>query len=61
MEGCSTTSRTYLYANLSLIHISAAAIKQIAKSGRRVLFVATKKQAKEIVAEKVAAVGTLEF
>ena len=28
-----------------------------AKSGRRVLFVATKKQAKEIVAEKVAAVG----
>ncbi len=36
---------------------AAAALKQIAKSGRRVLFVATKKQAKEIVAEKVAAVG----
>ena len=35
---------------------AAAALKQIAKSGRRVLFVATKKQAKEIVAEKVAAV-----
>ena len=30
------------------------AIKQIAKSGRKILFVATKKQAKDIVAEKVA-------
>lgn len=29
------------------------AIKQIAKSGRKILFVATKKQAKEIVAEKI--------
>jgi len=29
------------------------ALKQIAKSGKKVLFVATKKQAKEIVAEKV--------
>ena len=36
---------------------AAAALKQIVKSGRRVLFVATKKQAKEIVAEKVSAVG----
>ncbi|HEY9123386.1 MAG TPA: 30S ribosomal protein S2 [Bacteroidales bacterium] len=36
---------------------SANAIKQIAKSGRRILFVATKKQAKEIVSEKVKAVG----
>ena len=36
---------------------AAAALKQIVKSGRRVVFVATKKQAKEIVAEKVAAVG----
>ena len=36
---------------------AAAALKQIAKSGRRVLFVATKKQAKDIVAEKVAPVG----
>lgn len=31
---------------------AANALKQIAKSGRRVLFVATKKQAKEIVAER---------
>jgi len=36
---------------------AAAAAKQIAKSGRKILFVATKKQAKEIVAEKVQAVG----
>ena len=36
---------------------AAAALKQIAKSGRRVLFVATKKQAKDVVAEKVSAVN----
>ncbi len=36
---------------------AAAAIKQIAKSGRKVLFVATKKQAKELVAEQVKNVG----
>ena len=32
---------------------AARALKQIAKSGRKVLFVATKKQAQEIVAERV--------
>ena len=36
---------------------AAAALKQIAKSGRKVLFVATKTQAKEIVSEKVASVA----
>ncbi len=36
---------------------AAAALKQIAKSGRKVLFVATKKQAKDIVAEKVKMVN----
>ncbi len=36
---------------------AAAALKQIAKSGRRILFVATKKQAKDVVAEKVKSVG----
>ncbi|TNF41494.1 MAG: 30S ribosomal protein S2 [Bacteroidetes bacterium] len=36
---------------------AASAVKQIAKSGRKVLFVATKKQAKDIVAEKVGAVN----
>jgi small subunit ribosomal protein S2 len=36
---------------------AAAAIKQIAKSGRKVLFVATKKQAKEIVSDLVGSVN----
>ena len=35
----------------------AEALKQIAKSGKKILFVATKKQAKEVVAEKAAAVN----
>ncbi|MFB5945740.1 30S ribosomal protein S2 [Albibacterium profundi] len=34
---------------------AASAIKQIVKSGRKVLFVATKKQAKEIIAEEARA------
>ena len=36
---------------------AAAAMKQIAKSGKKILFVATKKQAKEVVTERVKAVG----
>ena len=36
---------------------AANAIKQIAKSGRRILFVATKKQAKDLVGELVKEVG----
>ena len=32
-------------------------MKQIAKSGKKIMFVATKKQAKESVAERVKAVG----
>jgi small subunit ribosomal protein S2 len=36
---------------------AAEALKQISRSGRKVLFVATKKQAKVIVAEKVSAVN----
>jgi len=36
---------------------AANALKQIAKSGRKILFVATKKQAKDIVSEKVKAVN----
>jgi small subunit ribosomal protein S2 len=36
---------------------AAGALKQIAKSGRKILFVATKKQAKDIVAEKVKAIN----
>ena len=36
---------------------AAAALKQIAKSGRKILFVATKKQAKDIVADTVGSVN----
>jgi len=36
---------------------ASSAMKQIAKSGRKILFVATKKQAKDIVAEKVKAIN----
>ena len=38
------------------IEEAANAMKQIAKSGRKILFVATKKQAKELVAEKIAVI-----
>ena len=59
----------YIYAEKNGIHIidlnktvakideAAAALKQIARSGKKILFVATKKQAKDIVAEKVKAVN----
>ncbi|MBD5226668.1 MAG: 30S ribosomal protein S2 [Bacteroidales bacterium] len=46
-----------LYKTAAKIDEAAEALKQIAKSGRKVLFVATKKQAKEVVADKAAAVG----
>ena len=36
---------------------AASALKQISKSGKKILFVATKKQAKEIVAERVQKTG----
>jgi small subunit ribosomal protein S2 len=45
--------------NKTLVHLDHAcsAIKQIAKSGKKVLFVATKKQAKDIVAQKISNVN----
>jgi small subunit ribosomal protein S2 len=55
----------YIFAEKNGIHIidlnktvvkieeASNALKQIARSGKKILFVATKKQAKEIVAEKV--------
>ena len=46
-----------LEKTVAKIDEAASALKQIAKSGRKVLFVATKKQAKEIVSEKVGAVN----
>ena len=39
------------------IDVAADALKQIAKSGKRILFVATKKQAKDIVAENAQSVN----
>src|ERR1700741_54658 len=55
----------YIYAEKNGIHIidlnktvvkideAATALQQIARSGKKILFVATKKQAKDIVAERV--------
>ncbi|GAB5418320.1 MAG: hypothetical protein Crog4KO_15760 [Crocinitomicaceae bacterium] len=45
--------------NKTIAHLdqSAAALKQIAKSGKKILFVATKKQAKDIIADKVAEIN----
>ena len=40
-----------------LLDKAAAALGQIAKSGRKILFVATKKQAKDIVAEKISSIN----
>lgn len=46
-----------LYKTAAKIEDAANALKQIAKSGRKVLFVATKKQAKDAVAEKAGSIG----
>jgi len=46
-----------LHKTAAKLEEAANAMKQIAKSGRKVLFVATKKQAKEIVAESVSEIG----
>jgi small subunit ribosomal protein S2 len=42
-----------LQKTIAKLDEACAALKQIAKSGRKILFVATKKQAKDIVAERV--------
>ena len=46
-----------LYKTMAKMDEAASALKQISKSGKRILFVATKKQAKEIVAEHVKRVN----
>ena len=46
-----------LYKTIAKIEEAAEAMTQIAKSGKKILFVATKKQAKEIVATHVKKVG----
>ena len=46
-----------LHKTVAKIDEAAEALKAIAKSGRRILFVATKKQAKQVVADKAASVN----
>ena len=46
-----------LHKTVAKIDEAAEALKQMAKSGKKILFVATKKQAKDIVAEKATAVN----
>ncbi|MDE6143088.1 MAG: 30S ribosomal protein S2, partial [Muribaculaceae bacterium] len=46
-----------LYKTAAKIEEAAKALKQIAKSGRKVLFVATKKQAKEAIETKASSIG----
>ena len=59
----------YIYTERNGIHIidlhktvakvdeAAAALKQIAKGGRKILFVGTKKQIKDVIAEKAASIN----
>ena len=46
-----------LHKTVAKIDEAAEALKQIAKSGKKILFVSTKKQAKEIIAEKATSVN----
>ena len=46
-----------LHKTSALLETAAAAAKQIAKSGKKILFVATKKQAQDIIAERVQKTG----
>ena len=46
-----------LHKTVAKLDQAADALKQIAKSGKKILFVATKKQAKSVIAEKAAEVG----
>ena len=46
-----------LHKTVAKIDEAADALKQIAKSGKKILFVATKKQTKEVIAEKAASVN----
>ena len=46
-----------LHKTVAKLDEAAAAVKQIAKSGKKILFVATKKQAKMIVAERIQKTG----
>ena len=46
-----------LYKTQAKVEEAAAALKSIAKAGKKVLFVATKKQAKQVIADKAASVN----
>jgi small subunit ribosomal protein S2 len=46
-----------LHKTVAKIDEAADALKQIAKSGKRILFVGTKKQTKDVIAEKAASVN----
>lgn len=46
-----------LYKTAAKIEEASNALRQIAKSGKKVLFVATKKQAKETIAQKASQIG----
>ena len=46
-----------LHKTVGMVNNAAEALKNIAKSGKKVLFVATKKQAKDIVAEKAQSIN----
>ena len=46
-----------LYKTQAKVEEAAAALKSIAKAGKKILFVATKKQAKQVTADKAQAVG----
>ncbi|MDE7473966.1 MAG: 30S ribosomal protein S2, partial [Muribaculaceae bacterium] len=46
-----------LYKTAAKLDEAAAALKNIAKGGKKILFVATKKQAKQVVADKAQTVG----
>lgn len=46
-----------LYKTIAKTEEAAAALKQVAKSGRKVLFVATKKQAKQVVSDLAQSVN----
>ena len=46
-----------LHKTIVKIDEAAGALKQIAKSGRKILFVATKKQAKEIIEDQISSIN----
>ena len=46
-----------LYKTVAKVDEAAEVMKKLAKQGKKVLFVATKKQAKQVVADKAASVG----